>query len=116
MKTLGLWEYIRIRRAGGVKWTRFEAKLDSGAAHSRIGAKEAAALKLGPIIEVLKIKTGSGSEIRVVVPAEIRIGGPKIKNVNFTVSTRNDGVLIGRRTIGKRFTISPLQKYLDDAD
>jgi hypothetical protein len=95
-----------------VKWTRFKAKLDTGAHYSRIGAKEAAALKLGPIIKVLKINTGSGSETRVVVPAEVRIGGLKINNVNFTVTTRRDGVLIGLRTIGKRFEISPSKKYL----
>lgn len=111
MKTLGLWEYVQIRRLGGVKWTWYKAKLDTGADNSRIGAKDAAALKLGPIIKVLPI-TGHGT--RVVVPAEVRIGPLKINNVNFTVSTRNDGVLIGRRTMGKRFIISPSEKYLAD--
>jgi hypothetical protein len=96
-----------------VRWARFDAKLDTGAYYCRIGAKEAAALRLGPIIDVVKIKTGSGSETRIVVPTEVRIGGLKINNVKFTVTTRNDGVLIGRRTIGKRFKISSSEKYLD---
>ena len=31
MKTLGLWEYVFIRRKDSGKWKRFKAKLDTGA-------------------------------------------------------------------------------------
>ena len=111
MKTLGLWEYVFIRRKDSGKWKRFKAKLDTGAFWSRIGAKEAAALKLGPITSTRKIRTGSGSETRVVVPAKVWIGGRRIA-VSFTVTTRRAGILIGRRTMGKRFKVSPAQRYL----
>ncbi len=113
MKILGLWEYVLIRRENGRTWKRFKAKLDTGALWSRIGAKEAAKLRLGPITDVCKIRTGSGRETRVIVPAKVRIGMHQIA-VRFTVSTRRDGVLIGRRTIGKRFRISPSRKYLSE--
>lgn len=113
MKTLGLWEYVLIRRESGGKWKRFKAKLDTGAHWSRIGAKEAAKLRLGPITGIRKIGTGSGRETRVLVPAKVQIGSHRI-TVGFTVSTRRGGVLIGRRTIGKRFRISPLRKYLSE--
>lgn len=111
MKTLGLWEYVQIRPKPDGRWKRFKAKFDTGATWSRIGAKEAAMLKLGPITEVHKIKTGSGRETRLVVPATVQIAGHRI-TAHFTVSTSRSGVLIGRRTIGKRFIINPSQKYL----
>ncbi len=112
MRTVGLWEYVLIRRATGGKWTRFKAKIDSGARWSRIGVKEAAQLKLGPIIDSRKIRTGTGHEVRAVVPARICIGGYRIV-VRLTVSTRRNGVLIGRRTLGKRFKIIPSRKLGD---
>lgn len=111
MKILGRLEYIQILGEGSKKWKRFQAKLDTGAQWSRIGADEAAALRLGPIIDVRRIRTGSGSETRVVVPAKVKIGGYQIA-VKFTVSTRRSEVIIGLRTMGKRFVISPSQKYL----
>lgn len=111
MKTLGLWEDVLIRRETDGTWRRFKAKLDTGAYWSRIGAKEAAMLRLGPITDVRKIKTGSGSETRIIVPAKLRIGGRQIA-ATFTVSTRKTGILIGRRIIGKRFKISPSERYL----
>ncbi len=113
MQTLGLLEYVLIRRESDGKWKRFKAKLDTGAVWSRIGVKEASKLRLGPIIGVCKIRTGSGRETRALVPAKLRIGGHRIA-ARFSVSTRRDGVLIGRRTIGKRFRVSPSQKYLSE--
>ncbi len=115
MQTLGLLEYVLIRRESGGKWKRFKAKLDTRAVWSRIGVNEASKLRLGPIIGVCKIRTGSGRETRALVPAKVRIGGHQIA-VRFSVSTRRDGVLIGKRTIGKRFRVSSSQKYLSDLD
>jgi hypothetical protein len=115
MKTLGLWEYILIRRMTDGKWMQFKAKLDTGADRSRIGAKEAAQLGLEPIKGVHKTTTfGNGrKETRRVVSASVRIGGHRI-NVKFRVSTSKSGVLIGRSTMKTWFKISPSQEYLSD--
>jgi hypothetical protein len=112
VKTVGRREHVLIRRVTGKKWTLFSAKLDTAAFWSRIGAREAAKLGLGPITHVLRIRTSGGrTELRVLVPATLRIGGHRIA-ANFTVSTRRPGILIGRRTMGKRFTVAPSKRYL----
>lgn len=110
--TLGRQEKVAIRAVGGKSWKRFTAKLDTGAVWSRIGAKKAAALKLGPIGDVRSIRTSDGGEQRrVIVPASLRIGDRRIA-AHFTVSTAKPGVLIGRRTMGGRFRIDPKRRYL----
>ena len=114
MESLGLREYVLIRPQNGRKWKRFEAKIDTGAKWSRIGVREAIKLGLGPIVDVVTIRSGTGQERRVVVPASVKIGKYRVE-VRFTISTRRQGVLIGRRTIGKRFQVIPSKKYLSRA-
>lgn len=111
-ETLGLREKVAIRPVSGGKWQMFTAKLDTGAAWSRIGARKAAKLKLGPIVDVKSIGTSDGgSQLRLVVPASLRIASRQIA-VNFTISMTKPGVLIGRRTMGNRFSIDPKKRYL----
>jgi hypothetical protein len=113
LKTLGRLEHVLIRRDVNAKWQPFDAKIDTGAFWSRIGAKEAARLRLGPISDVRTITTSNGGkERRVLVPAKLRIAGIRIA-AHFTVSPRKSGVLIGRRTLGKRFRVSPSRRYLN---
>ena len=111
MESLGLHENVLIRPQHGRKWKRFKAKIDTGAKWSRIGVEEAVKLRLGPIINARTIRTGTGSERRIVVPASVKIGKYRVA-VQFTISTRRSGVLIGRRTIGKRFRIIPSKSYV----
>jgi len=111
MESLGLHEYVLIRPQNSRKWKRFEAKIDTGAKWSRIGVREAIKLGLGPIVDVLTITTGTGKERRIVVPACVKIGKYRVA-VRFTISTRRREVLIGRRTIGKRFQVIPSEQYV----
>lgn len=112
MKTLGIWEKIFVRRIKGAKWTKFNAKFDTGAEWSRIWLKDAARLKLGPIEDTQRIRTsGGGRQLRPVVPATVRIAGRRV-TVHFTVSNRKAGILIGRRTLRKRFIVDPAKKHL----
>jgi hypothetical protein len=112
MKTLGRLERVRVRRTGGTKWADFNAKIDTGAKWSRIGVREAAKLKLGPIEDVRSIGTSDGgTELRPVVRASVRIGGRRV-TVQFTVSTGKGGVLIGRRTLHNRFKVDVTRKYV----
>jgi hypothetical protein len=109
---LGGREYVKVRSRRGQKWSRFKAKMDTGAKWSRIGAQKAARMKLGPVLDVRTINTSNGgSERRVVVPATVRISGRRIK-VLFTISTRKPGLLIGRRTINGRFDVRSWKRYL----
>lgn len=90
--TLGLREKVAIRAVGGKKWRIFTAKLDTGAVWSRIGARKAAQLGLGPILDVVRIKTsGGGRQSRVLVPASLRIGSHRIA-ARFSVSMRRPSV------------------------
>lgn len=111
--TLGLREKVAIRARDGKnkKWRMFTAKIDTGADRSRIGARNAAKLGLGPIVDVVRIKTGSGRQSRLVVPASLRIGRHRIA-AQFSVSMQRPGVLIGTRTMGSRFTVDPKKRYL----
>lgn len=110
--TLGLREKVAIRAVSGKKWRIFTAKIDTGAVWSRIGARKAALLGLGPILDVVRIKTsGGGSQNRVLVPASLRIGGSRIA-ARFSVSMRRPGVLIGTRTMSSRFVVDPNKRYL----
>lgn len=112
--TLGLREKVAIR-AGDGTWHRFTAKLDTGASWSRIGVLKAAALNLGPILDVKTIGTSDGgTQRRILVPASVRIAGYQI-DARFTVSMSKPGVLIGRRTMGSRFRIDPKKSYLAKA-
>ena len=97
---------------GARKWRIFTATLDTGAVWSRIGARKAAKLGLGPILDVVRIKTsGGGRQNRVLVPASLRIGSCRIAAL-FSVSMRRPGVLIGTRTMSSRFVVDPKQRYL----
>ena len=107
--TLGLREKVAICAVGGKKWRMFTAKMDTGAVWSRIGARKAADLALGPILDVVRVKTGSGRQRRLLVPASVRIGRYQIA-ARFSVSMQRRGVLIGTRTMGGRFTVDP-QKH-----
>ena len=89
----------------------FTAKIDTGADWSRIGARKAVDLGLGPIVDVVRVKTGSGRQNRLLVPASVRIGRYQIA-ANFSVSMQRLGVLIGTRTMGSRFTVNPRKRYL----
>ena len=113
MKRLGVHEHVLVRPVKGNKeWTKFKAKLDTGANWSRIGVRQAAKLKLGPIEDSQSIRTsGGGIELRLVVPAKVRIARHQVI-VHFTVSTKKSGVPIGRRTLRKRFIVDPAIKYL----
>jgi hypothetical protein len=111
--TVGKWEKVAIRAEDG-KWWRFTAKLDTGAEYSRIGASKAAELRLGPIVDVKRIKTSGGArQRRVIVPASVRIAKDQIK-VHFSISMRRPGVLIGCRTMRGRFTVDPAKRYLTE--
>jgi len=112
--TLGLREKVAIRDGDGT-WHRFTAKLDTGAAWSRIGVRKAAKLKLGPILDVIDIGTSDGgTQRRILVPASLRIAIFQI-DARFTVSMSKPGVLIGRRTMGSRFRVDPKKSYLSKA-
>ena len=114
MKTLGLWEYVLIRRIKkGKPWKRFSAKLDTGASTSRIGKKTAEELGLGPAIDRRTIRTGNGKVIRNVVRGKVRLAGHQA-TTEFTVSPSRPGVNIGRNTMGARFKVSPFQRYLTE--
>src|SRR5437867_384682 len=109
---LGLREKVAIRAVGGEKWQPFTAKLDTGASWSRIGARKAAKLKLGPILDVKSIPTSDGGkQLLLIVPASLRIDDYQIA-AHFTVSMGKPGVLIGRRTMGSRFRIDPKKRCL----
>src|SRR2546426_1405768 len=64
LTALGRVEWMRIRSPSGMgKWSSpLEAKLDTGADWSRIGAEPAADLRLGPILKVHVITTSSGAK------------------------------------------------------
>jgi hypothetical protein len=109
--TLGLREKVAIRAVDGKKWRMFSAKIDTGAVWSRIGARKAANLALGPILDVIRVKTGSGKQRRLLVPASVRIGRYQIA-ARLSISMQRGGVLIGTRTMGGRFTVDPKKQYL----
>jgi predicted aspartyl protease len=119
LKTLGRVEWIRIRSKRGKKqWgPRLEAKLDTGADWSRIGAERAAELRLGPIEEVHEITTSNGAkENRIRVAASVRIGGVDV-DTHFVVSTTREKVTIGLNTMKDlshllKFTIDPTRTIL----
>ena len=105
MKPIYVNVYTRSRKKGS-KWRAYKAKLDTGAEWSRIGAREAAKLGLGPIVGVRKIRTSSGhKELRIIVPAKLKMGGHLIA-ARFSISTRVPGVLIGQKTMGKRVKVT----------
>ncbi len=119
MTALGRVEWIRIRSPRGRgKWSSpLEAKLDTGADWSRIGAEQAADLRLGPILKVHVITTSSGAkENRVRVPARVLINGVDV-HTHFVVSTGKENVIIGLNTRKElsqqsRFRIDPTRKHL----
>ena len=112
MTTVGLWEWVKIRRLKkGKPWKRFRAKFDTGASTSRIGKKKAAMLGLGPSIERRRIKTGNGRIFREVVRAKVQLAGHQV-TTEFTVSKSRSGVNIGRNTMGTGFQVRPSQRYL----
>src|SRR2546425_12878080 len=98
---LGRVEWIRIRSPRGRgKWSSpVKAKLDTGADWARIGAEQAAGLRLGPILKGHVITTSSGAKKnRVRVPARVLINRVDAQR-HSVVSTGKENVILGLHTM-----------------
>jgi hypothetical protein len=104
---VGLTDKVKVK---GKKSVETIAKFDTGAKRTSIDISIAAKAKLGPIIDVVKVKTASlkgGYVKRPVVEAELFICGKKIKveaNIEDRVHSKQK-VLIGRDIIKSNFIV-----------
>ena len=104
---VGLTDKVKIR---GKKVVTTTAKFDTGAKRTSIDLKIAARANLGPIVDIIKVKTASlrgGYVKRPVVEAQIEICGKKIKvlaNIEDRVHSK-EKVLIGRDIIRSNFIV-----------
>ena len=88
------------------------ARIDTGATLSSIDVRLAAALKLGPIIDVREVKSAHGTSVRPVVRGKLKLAGRTI-NGRFTVYNRHRmkyPVLVGRNFLKGKFLIDPSRK------
>jgi len=102
----------RVTIVSGKKVGTALARIDTGATLSSIDTRLAAALRLGPIIDVTEIKSANGTAIRAVVRAKVKLGGRTI-NGRFTLSNRSRmkyQVLIGRNLLQGKFVIDPSKR------
>jgi len=83
------------------KKKRVIARIDTGATKSSVDAKLAAELSLGPIIKTKLVKSASGSKLRPVIKAEIKLADKTIKS-EFTIADRGHmkyRVLVGQNIL-----------------
>jgi len=104
---VGLTDKVKVK---GKKVVSTVAKFDTGAKRTSIDMKLAAKARLGPIIDVTRVKTASlkgGYVKRPIVEAEIEVCGKKIKvkaNIEDRVHSK-EKVLIGRDIIKSNFIV-----------
>ena len=104
---VGLTDKVKIR---GKKSVETLAKFDTGAKRTSIDMGIAAKAKLGPVIDVVKVKSASlkgGYVKRPVVEAVVEVCGKKLKvkaNIEDRVHSKQK-VLIGRDIIKSNFII-----------
>jgi len=108
-KVIGLTEKIVIYGKSFKK--EFVAKIDTGADKSSIDTKLAASLRLGPVVEVLNIKSASGNTQRPVIQVKINLCGKDLVS-GFTLIDRMHmkyKILIGKNILKHGFIIDPNQ-------
>lgn len=84
-------------------------RIDTGATKSSLDIKLAADLSLGPILRTKLVKSASGTGLRAVINAKIRLAGKDIKS-EFTLADRSNmkyPVLIGQNILTEGFLIDP---------
>ena len=102
---LGLDEEVTLVNTHGEK--KVLARIDSGANKSSIDVSLAAEMKLGPVIDSKIIKSASGSELRPVITAKVRIHNQEIET-QFTITDRSHmkyKMLIGQNILKNGFLI-----------
>ncbi|MBR9682066.1 MAG: hypothetical protein GOV02_00125 [Candidatus Aenigmarchaeota archaeon] len=104
---VGLIDKVKVK---GKKTVETIAKFDTGAKRTSIDMGIAAKAMLGPVVDVVKVKTASlkgGYVKRPVVEAEIHICGKRVKikaNIEDRVHSKQK-VLIGRDIIKSNFIV-----------
>jgi len=86
------------------------ARIDTGATKSSVDARLAAELALGPVIKTKLVKSASGSKLRPVITANIKLAGKTLKS-EFTIADRSHmkyRVLVGQNILKEgKFLIDP---------
>jgi len=106
---LGLVEKVNILAKSN---KQLMARIDTGATKGSIDSHLVAKLKLGPIIKTKMVKSASGSKLRPVIEAKVRLKGKQI-TAEFTVADRSHlkyKILIGQNILKKGFIIDPQKK------
>lgn len=109
---VGLTEKVTLISSTGKKKKRVIARIDTGATKSSIDARLAAELSLGPVIKTKLVKSASGSKLRPVIKAKIKIVDKTI-NSEFTIADRSHmkyRVLVGQNILKSGFLIDPSKK------
>jgi hypothetical protein len=102
---LGLDEEITLINTNSEK--KILARIDSGANKSSIDVSLAAEMHLGPVIDSKVIKNASGSELRPVIKAKVRIHNKEVET-QFTITDRSHmkyKMLIGQNILKDGFLI-----------
>lgn len=102
---LGLDETITLINSHSEK--KVLARVDSGANKSSIDVSLAAEMNLGPVVDSKIIKSASGSELRPVINAKVRIHDKEIET-QFTITDRSHmkyKMLIGQNILKNGFLI-----------
>jgi len=104
--TVGLSEKIEITGQNSKK--KVNAKVDTGATIGSIDVKLASELKLGPVINIKKVKQAHGNSNRAIIEAEITFAGQTFTS-QFTLADRSHmkfPVLLGQNQL-KSVLIDP---------
>lgn len=104
-------EEVEISNLKGKKY-KVHGRVDTGATTSSLDVNLAAKLRLGPILDSRLIKSASGSSLRPIVKANIKIGDKEFET-EFTLADRSDlkyEVLIGRNILNEGFLIDPTKE------
>jgi hypothetical protein len=109
---IGLTEKVTLISSTKKKKKRVVARIDTGATKSSVDARLAAELALGPVIRTKLVKSASGSKLRPVIKAKIKIVDKTI-NSEFTIADRSHmkyRVLVGQNILKSGFLIDPSKK------